>query len=77
MDIEGGKWRILEDWYRSGRGSLPESQLSIEFHFHVAAKGLEGAVAPVFEMLAKDGYRVFATKPNYYCDNDRCAKTIV
>lgn len=77
MDVEGGEWQILEDWYKSGRGSLPVSQLIVEFHSDFAVNGVEGTVAPVFEMLALDGFRVFAVEPNYYCLGGACAATYV
>ena len=73
----GGEWEFLLDWYKSGRGTLPVGQLLIEFHYTKAKEGLEGTVAPVFEALAEDSYRVFATEPNYYCKEGCCARDYV
>ena len=76
MDIEGAEWPLLESWYRVQNSTLPATQLLVEFHFQ-AGMDLESVVAPVFELLTGDGYRVFATEPNYYCENGCCASKLV
>ena len=76
MDIEGAEWPLLESWYRVQNRTLPATQLLIEFHF-TDGVDLESVVAPVFERLTGDGYRVFATEPNYYCGDGCCASKLV
>ena len=77
MDIEGGEWRVLESWFKVQKRTLPVTQLLVEFHFRDGVTDLEALVAPVFEMLQNDGYRVFATEPNYYCGDGCCASKLV
>ena len=72
----GAEWLVLTDWYKSV-GTLPVGQLLVEFHFEGAVDGLEGTIAPLFEMLADDGFRVIATEPNTYCANGCCGKNLV
>ncbi len=54
--------------YHSGLGTLPVGQLLVEFHAEHASGGVEGTIAPLLQMLADDGYRVFSTEPNTFCD---------
>ena len=77
MDIEGAEWQVLESWFKVQNRTLPATQLLVEFHFLDGKTGLETLVAPLFELLLSDGYRVFATEPNYYCGDGCCASNLV
>ena len=77
LDIEGAEWPVLESWYRVQNRTLPATQLLVEFHYQDGKTSLESVVAPVFELLTGDGYRVFAAEPNYYCDDGCCASILI
>ena len=77
MDVEGAEWQVLDSWYRLQNRTLPATQLLVEFHFLEGQTDVEAVVAPLFELLLSDGYRVFATEPNYYCGDGCCASKFV
>ena len=73
LDIEGGEFSLLSNFYADKNASLHVTQLLIEMHF----PGTVSVVWDVFDKLAADGFRVFSTEPNYYCQNGCCAKDLV
>lgn len=73
LDIEGGEFSLLSNFYADKNASLHVTQLLIEMHF----PGTVSVVWDVFDKLSADGFRVFSTEPNYYCQHGCCAKDLV